>query len=55
MILMAGRYRSGTQDDAELMQQNLKSLELAALPLLKKGHTTMIGEWIDLPLIHLAG
>ena len=37
------------------MQQNLNNLESVALPLFRKGHIPMIGEWVALPLIHLAG
>lgn len=55
LILIAGPYRSGTNDDKTLMQQNLNNLEAVALPLFRKGHIPMIGEWIALPLIHLAG
>ncbi len=55
LILIAGPYRSGTNDDAVLMQNNLRALESVALPLFRKGHVPMIGEWIALPLIHLAG
>ena len=55
LILIAGPYRSGTNDDPELMRQNLNSLESFALPLFRKGHVPMIGEWVALPLIHLAG
>jgi len=55
LILIAGPYRSGTNDDASLMQQNLNKLESVALPLFRKGHIPMIGEWVALPLIHLAG
>jgi hypothetical protein len=55
LILIAGPYRSGTNDDARLMQQNLDHLESVALPLFRKGHVPMIGEWVALPLIHLAG
>jgi hypothetical protein len=55
LILIAGPYRSGTNDDPQLMQQNLARLESAALPLFRKGHIPFIGEWIALPLIHLAG
>jgi hypothetical protein len=54
-ILIAGPYRSGTNDDPLLMQQNLNNLESVALPLFRKGHVPMIGEWVALPLIHLAG
>jgi hypothetical protein len=55
LILIAGPYRSGTNDDPVLMQQNLSRLEALALPLFKKGHVPLIGEWIALPIIHLAG
>jgi hypothetical protein len=55
MILIAGPYRSGTNDQPELMQENLNKLESVALPLFRKGHIPMIGEWAALPLIHLAG
>ena len=55
LILIAGPYRSGTNDDPILMQQNLNYLESVALPLFRKGHIPMIGEWVALPLIHLAG
>lgn len=55
LILIAGPYRSGTNDDLNLMRQNLDYLESVALPLFRKGHLPMIGEWVALPLIHLAG
>ena len=55
LILIAGPYRSGTNDDPKLMQQNLNNLESVALPLFRKGHIPMIGEWVALPLLHLAG
>lgn len=55
LILIAGPYRSGTNDDPKLMRQNLDNLEAVALPLFRKGHVPMIGEWVALPLIQLAG
>ena len=55
LILIAGPYRSGTNDDPKLMQQNLNKLESAALPLFRLGHIPMIGEWVALPLLHIAG
>jgi len=55
LILIAGPYRSGTNDDPELMQKNLNRLESMALPLFRLGHIPMIGEWVALPLLHLAG
>ena len=55
MILIAGPYRGGTNDDPVLIQKNLDKLESVALPLFRKGHIPMIGEWVSLPLMHLAG
>lgn len=55
MILIAGPYRSGTGDDPEKMQQNLRHLESAALPLYRAGHIPLIGEWLALPLLREAG
>ena len=55
MILIAGPYRGGTNDDPVLIGRNLDKLESVALPLFRKGHIPMIGEWVALPLMHLAG
>ena len=55
MILIAGPYRSGTNDDPVSMQQNLNKLEAVTLPLFRSGHIPMIGEWVALPLMQLAG
>ena len=55
LILIAGPYRSGTNDDAALMQDNLHKLESVALPLFRRGYVPMIGEWVALPLLQLAG
>ena len=43
MILIAGPYRSGTGDDPEKMQQNLRNLESVALPLYRAGHIPSSG------------
>lgn len=55
MILIAGPYRGGTGDDPILIKNNLDKLESVALPLFRKGHIPMIGEWVALPLMQLAG
>lgn len=55
LILIAGPYRSGTNDDPNLMKENLSRLEAVALPLFRLGHIPMIGEWVALPLIQSAG
>jgi len=54
-ILIAGPYRSGTGDDPARMEQNLRKLEEAALPLFRAGHIPVIGEWLALPLLRVAG
>ena len=55
MILIAGPYRSGTNDDPVKMAQNLSNLEQAAWPIFQKGHVPMIGEWVALPIWKNAG
>jgi len=55
MILVAGPYRTGTGDDPALMQQNLRRLEEVTLPLFRAGHIPVIGEWLALPLLRVAG
>jgi hypothetical protein len=55
VILIAGPYRSGTNDDSLLMAQNLKKLEEMALPIFRAGHIPVIGEWFALPLLEQAG
>lgn len=55
MILIAGPYRGGTNDDPALIAKNLAHLESVALPLFRAGHLPMIGEWVALPLIKLGG
>ena len=55
LILIAGPYRSGTNDDPERIQKNLDNLEAMALPIFRKGHVPIIGEWVALPLLNLAG
>jgi len=54
-ILVAGPYRSGTNDDPALMQQNLEKLNMQALALFRAGHIPIIGEWLALPLLKTAG
>jgi len=55
LILIAGPYRSGTNDDPKLIKKNFDNLESMALPIFKKGHIPIIGEWVALPLMNLAG
>ena len=55
MILIAGPYRSGTDDNPEKMAANVQQMESFALPLFRLGHIPVLGEWFALPLLHLAG
>jgi hypothetical protein len=55
MILIAGPYRSGTNDDPTLIQKNVEEMESYALPIFRAGHIPMLGEWLALPLVALAG
>jgi len=55
MILIAGPYRSGTNDDPVLIQKNVEAMEGYALPIFRAGHIPILGEWLALPLVELAG
>jgi hypothetical protein len=55
MILVAGPYRSGTGDNPSKMAANVHAMEAFALPLFRAGHVPIVGEWLALPLVALAG
>jgi len=55
MILIAGPYRSGTNDDPQLITANVKAMTDAALEIYNIGHLPVLGEWFALPLIETAG
>ena len=55
MILVAGPYRSGTDDNPERIAENLRAMESTALALFGLGHVPIVGEWLALPLIAAAG
>ena len=55
MILIAGPYRSGTNDDPAKIAINVRNMEQVALAIYKKGHLPVLGEWLALPIIHMAG
>lgn len=55
MILIAGPYRSGTGDDPAKMAENVRIMEAYALPIFRAGHIPLLGEWLALPLVSLAG
>jgi hypothetical protein len=55
MILVAGPYRSGTNDDPKLIEKNVETMESFALPIFRAGHIPVLGEWLALPLVKLGG
>lgn len=54
-ILVAGPYRSGTNDNPKLIEANVKAMTDTALELYRMGHLPVLGEWFALPLIEAAG
>jgi hypothetical protein len=55
MILVAGPFRSGTNDDPVLIQKNVDAMEDMALKVFHRGHLPVLGEWFALPLVKHAG
>lgn len=55
LILVAGPYRSGTNDDPVLIARNVEAMTDASLELFRAGHLPVMGEWFALPLIEHAG
>jgi hypothetical protein len=55
MILVAGPYRSGTNDDRGRIEKNVEVMESYALPIFRAGHIPILGEWLALPLVRLGG
>jgi GDP-mannose pyrophosphatase NudK len=55
MILVAGPYRSGTNDDPHLIEKNVKFMQQKAYEVYLRGHLPVLGEWFALPLIQEAG
>jgi hypothetical protein len=51
MILVAGPYRSGTNDNPVLIAKNVEAMTEASLALFRAGHLPVMGEWFALPLI----
>ena len=54
IILVAGPYRSGTDGDPALIQDNVNTMTRTALELYRRGHLPVMGEWFALPLIEAA-
>ena len=55
LILIAGPYRSNTNDDPLLIQANYRRMNEVALELFRMGHLPVTGEAIALSLIEVAG
>jgi hypothetical protein len=55
MILVAGPYRSGTNDEPAKMAANVTAMTDVALRLYRAGHLPVVGEWFALPLVEAAG
>ena len=55
MILVAGPYRGGTNDDPLLIQRNVDAMEEMSLAVFRRGHLPVMGEWFALPLLKRAG
>ncbi|MBK8046489.1 MAG: DUF4406 domain-containing protein [Anaerolineales bacterium] len=55
MILIAGPYRSGTNDDPALIAANVQAMTAMALRVFRAGHLPVMGEWFAVPLIEEAG
>src|SRR6187397_372654 len=55
LILVAGPYRSGTNDDPVLIQRDVDAMTETSLQLFRRGHLPVMGEWFALPLIEHAG
>jgi hypothetical protein len=55
LVLVAGPYRSGTNDEPHLLEANVRAMNEAALQVFRRGHVPITGEAVALPLIELAG
>jgi len=55
LILVAGPYRSGTNDDPARIAENLRLMQGMALCVCERGHLPVLGEWFALPLLEAGG
>lgn len=55
MILVAGPYRSCTNDDPARIAANLQAMYAASLEVWHRGHLPVTGEALALSLVELAG
>ncbi|WP_239615263.1 NUDIX domain-containing protein [Cohnella mopanensis] len=54
-ILIAGPYRSGTNDNPLLIEENVAFMTSIGLQVYEAGHLPVLGEWYALPLIEKSG
>ena len=55
LILIAGPYFSGTNDDPNSIAANVRAMTAMALRVFCAGHLPVLGEWLALPLIEHVG
>jgi GDP-mannose pyrophosphatase NudK len=55
LVLVAGPYRSGTDDLPERIAANVRAMSDMALRVYARGHLPVLGEWLALPLLETAG
>jgi hypothetical protein len=55
LVLVAGPYRSGTNDEPDRLAANVAAMNEAALGVFRAGHLPVTGEALALPLIEIAG
>ena len=55
MILIAGRYRSGTNDHPMLIQTNVDAYDRYCAKAVPTGSSSGLGEWFALPMMERAG
>ena len=55
LVLIAGPYMSGTGGDPVKIAANRERLEQYTLPIYRRGHLPIVGEWVALPIIRAAG
>ncbi len=46
---------TGTDGDEAKIARNLGDMEAMALPIFRKGHLAVVGEWVSWPVINSAG
>jgi hypothetical protein len=54
-IMIAGPYMSGSDGDPVKISANRARLESYCLPIYRRGHLPIIGEWLVHPIAHEAG